>query len=210
MVIFWLIAGTIMVSVPYYIFYNPYDLWPSVISAGIGAALYLIALFINTIRSQLTGRYKMITTISGVLVLAMCFIGWSSMYQMSHYQRSTLNKIRTVIAEGIFLAEDINDRATPVFVQYHKQTVEKKGIVTLFKNMHGGKMKGEMFPTEYPASDPSKRLVRFFGDTMVVLNSVDTVAQGMNREFANFNGSVGRVQTTTILTAKGVTYERNN
>ena len=210
MIFIWLLVGTLMVSVPFYIFYNPYDLWPPIIAGGIGAAVYLLALAVKVIRSERSSKLKMIVATSTLVILALNYIGWSSMNDMSTYQRSTLAKIRTVIAEGIFIGDDVNTRAMPVFVQYHKTMGKKKGIVTIFKNIHGNKMKGDMFLSEDSQNDASKRYVHFYGDTMVVLTSIDTIARGLKSEFANANGSSGRVQTTTTITAKGVTYERNN
>jgi hypothetical protein len=142
MIFFWLFAGCLFVSVPFYLFYDPYTLWP---------ALY---------------------------------------------------------ASGILVSDDVCDRSIPVFAAYHSQRGEKKNIVPLFAEMYAGKIKDGFFPSVFSENDCTKRYVRYQGDTAVVLISVDTVAQGIRPGYRKINGSTGRLQMTTTLTALGVRYER--
>ncbi|MBI2427561.1 MAG: hypothetical protein HYV29_01945 [Ignavibacteriales bacterium] len=210
MIAIWFVAGCLAVAVPFYIFHDPFDLWSSLHAAGIGGTIYLFAFLYYLSKTEITMKFRILAgSLIGVFLVANG-VYWSTADKMSAYQRALLSKIRLVIGEGILVSEDVTERGMPVFASYHKQTGKKKGIVTLFKEMHGKKMKDDMFPGPYIETDPSKRFVYFYGDTAVVLVSVDTVARGREELFVNANGNTGRLQTTTRITARGVDYERNN
>lgn len=209
MIVLWLLAGSLLVSVPYYIFYDPYNLWPSVYAGGIGAAIYLVALLAYFMKKGNSIKKNALLSAVTLIFFVCSYLQWTTMDAMSSWQRSMLGTIRTIIGSDIFQSEDICDRTIPVYAAYHKQKGKKKNIVPLFSEIHAGKIKEGMYPMN-SKPDFSKRYVHFSGDTMVTLVSVDTVARGLHADFQNANGSTGRVQTTTTLSAHEVHHERNN
>jgi hypothetical protein len=210
MIIIWLFAGCIFVSLPFYLFYDPYTLWPSLYASGIAAAVYLVALLIYFLRKRPGKIMSVVVSAIVVLLLVTSVLHWRSMDTMTAWQRAQLGRIRTVISDNILVSEDVCDRSLTVFAAYHSQPGTKKNIVPLFAEMYGGKIRNGFFPSANTQGDHTRRYVRYQGDTAVALISVDTVAHGISPAFANFNGSRGRLQTTTIITAEGVRYERNN
>lgn len=210
MIAVWFVAGCIAVGVPFYLFDDPFDLWPSLYAAAVGGTVYLFAFLYYVSRTAITMKFKVLTGFLIALFLVTNSAYWGTSDAMSAYQRELLSKIRVAIGQGILVSEDVTERALPVYASYHTQKGKKNGIVTLFKKMHGSKMKDEMFPGPYPEYDATKRFVQFYGDTAVVLVSIDTVARGREELFVNANGNTGRLQTTARITARGVDYERNN
>ena len=209
MIVLWLLAGSLLVTVPYYIFYDAFNLWPSVYAGGIGAAIYLIALVVYFTKKGNTMKWNALLSAIVLIFCISSYFHWTMMDAKSSWRRSLLGKIRTVIGANIFQDEDICKRTIPVYAVFHKQKGKKKSIVPLFKEIHAGKVKNGMYPmSSYP--DFSVRYVHFSGDTMVTLVSVDTVARGLQISFKNANGSIGHLQTTTTLSAQGVHHERNN
>jgi hypothetical protein len=210
MVFIWLIAGSLLVSVPFYVFHDPYDLWPSLYAGGIGAAVYLSALVLYFIKTHPGKKLNIVVAACAVLLLVTSVLHWRTMDTMSRWQRERLALIRSFIAQSIFVNEDVCERAIPVFSEFRKQRVAGKKIAPLFAEIYKGKMKNGFFPSVDGDYQPSVRYVRYEGDSAVILISVDTVAFGVRSDFVNLNGSTGRLQMTTRLTGKGVRYERNN
>lgn len=210
MIVFWLVAGCLSVSVPFYLFYDPYTLWPSLYASGIAAAVYLIVLLVYFLRQRPGTILSVLASAVVVLLLTTSVLHWRRMDEVTAWQRAQLGRVRTVISDNMLMSEDACERSIPVFAAYHSQSGTRKSITALFAEMHAGKIKEGLFPSAYPDNDRSRRLVRYLADTAVVLISVDTVAHGMRPDYRNINGSIGRLQTTTTLTARGVRYERNN
>lgn len=213
MIFIWLIAGCLLVSVPFAIAFDPYNLWPSVYAGGYGAAVYLTALLIYSWRTNNSKRFNSIVSVVMLLFFIASGFHWTTMDTMTAWQRGLLGKIRSVIAHGIFYAEDVSERALPVYAAYHQQKGKKKSIVELFNATYQKNLQNGMFVRTYKEGfdyDPNKRYVQTVGNDAVVLISVDTVARGMNQEFRNIDGSIGRVEMKTTLTAKEVRNERVN
>ncbi|MFA6439276.1 MAG: hypothetical protein WCX28_08210 [Bacteriovoracaceae bacterium] len=209
MIFLWLVGGTVLVVVPFFLWHDPYSLWPSLYAGGIGAAVYLIALqFYFMRKSPKTGMNILFGVVLAVLLVT-SYSHWKTMDTMSAWQRTRIGLIRAVIANGIFVSEDVCERSVPVFAAFHKQQ-KKKGIAPLFAEFHAGKINNGLFPTTYSEYNPTRRYVHYQSDTAVVLVSVDTVAQGLQSDYRNADGSTGRVQVMTTLTSREVRYERNN
>ncbi|MFA6455463.1 MAG: hypothetical protein WCW40_01480 [Bacteroidota bacterium] len=206
----WFIAGCIAVVLPFYLFQDPFDLWPSVYAASYGGSAYLLAFLYYVVTTKVKTRLKIITGALIVVFIATNFLFISTQENMSRYQRSLLTKIRVAIGEGILLSEDVTERALPVYGAYKDQKGKKKGVGTVFRELHKDKIHDDIFVSTSTEYDASKRYVHFYSDTAVTLISVDTVARGTNGAFVNVNGSTGKLQSTTTITARGVTYERNN
>jgi hypothetical protein len=209
-IFFWLLTGCIFVSVPFYLFYDPLTLWPSLYASGIAAAVYLVTLLVYFLRKR---PGKIVSGLAAgivILLLVTSVLSWRTMDAMTAWQRAQLGLIRTVISDDILMSDDVCDRSVSVFAAYHSQRGTKKNIVPLFAETYAGKIKDGFFPSAYAEHDPTKRYVRYQGDSAVVLISVDTVAFGIRPDYRNINGSTGRLQLTTTLTASGVRYERNN
>lgn len=212
MIFLWLIAGSLLVSVPFYIFHDPYDLWPSLYAGGIGAAVYLIALVAYFIKTHPRKKLNAIIAVFAALLLVTSVLHWRTMETMTRWQRERLAMVRTMIGSAVFVSEDVCDRAIPALAEYHKQRGAGKAIAPVFADMYAEKIKDGVFlnPAKEFNDMPSIRFVRYEGDSAVLLISIDSVAFGERRDFHNLNGSTGRMQMTTRLTAKGVRYERNN
>jgi hypothetical protein len=210
MMIFWLLAGCIFVSVPFYLFYDPYTLWPSLYASGIAAIVYIVTLLIYFLRQRPGKTLSILVSAIAALLLVTSVIHSRTMDTMTAWQRAQLGRIRTLVSDNILTSSDACDRSIPVFAAYHSQPGVKKNIVPLFAEMYAGKIKNGLFPSAYLENDCTTRYVRYLGDTAIVLISVDTVAKGISPDFRNINGRAGWLQTTTTMTAREVRYERNN
>lgn len=210
MKVVWFIAGCFAVVLPFYLYQDPFDLWPSVYAASYGGSVYLLAFLYYVVTTNGRTRLKIITGVLIVAFITANFLFLSTQESMSRYQRSLLTKIRVAIGEGVLLSEDVTERALPAYGAYKDQKGKKKGISTVFRELHKDKIHENMFVSTSMEYDASKRYVHFYSDTAVTLISVDTVARGTDGAFGNVNGSTGKLQSTTTITARGVTYERNN
>ena len=209
MALLWLIIGSAMVVVPFYLFDTPMDPWPSVIAGAIGGTIFLVIFFFAIMqKTPFALRTKIISTSLLIIVLGASAVTWKTMYDMCHYQRSTLGKIRTIIGEGI-LHSYTEAAMLPPFRAYHAGNQRKPmSIGKLFLAMnkdciHDGSYK--FYGDQYQVS-----MVNEISDTSVTLILIDTVARGYNAGFKNLNGQTGRLQAKAILTEKGVRHEREN
>ena len=215
MIAIWFVAGCLAVAVPFYLYHDPFDLWPSIYAAGFGGTVYLFALLYYLYKTKITMKMKLLVgSLVGIFLVASA-VSWGTLDAMSRYQQKLLAKIRVVIGEGILVGEDVTVRGIPVYAAYHRQQGKKKGIGTLFREIHKKhirqNMSGEeMFVDDLSMNGANKTYVNFYGDTSVVLVSIDTVALGREKLFVNANGDTGRLQTITNISARGVDYERNN
>src|SRR5208283_5496102 len=102
MAIVWFFIGSLMVIGPFLIFHVPMDPWPGVVAAGIGGTVFVVLLFLFTIlRTPFTTKLKLLSSAVLTIILIASFVSWRTMYDMTHYQRTMLGKIRTVIGDGI-------------------------------------------------------------------------------------------------------------
>jgi hypothetical protein len=210
MVFVWLIAGCVFVSVPFYLFYDPFTLWPSLYASGIAAAVYHAALLMYFLRKRPGTLVSIAVPCIALLLLVTSVLHWRTMDVITAWQRAQLGRVRTLIADNILLNDDVCNRSLPVLAAYHAQSGKAKNVVPLFVDMYAGKINDGLFPSTDPYDKSTRRYVSYQGDTAVVLISVDTVAYGSDPHYRNINGSTGRLQRTTTLTARGVHYERNN
>lgn len=209
MTIIWLIIGVLMAVVPFWLFNTPMDPWSSVTAGAIGAGIFVLILFIATIRSALFSRkakiYSALFLVATVVVVSTT---WTTSYEQSHFQRRTLVKIRTIIGEGIFQAYTYDAMLPPFRSYYLQKPARKTPIGNLFMTINKDRINngvyladGQMYSITY---------LRDVSESGVTLISVDSVARGRDLAFANVDGQTGRLQVKAVLTEKGVRYEREN
>ena len=130
------------------------------------------------------------------------------MYDMSHFQRKLLGKIRTTIGDGILRSFTSEVMLPPFHDFYAKGQRRQIPIGKLFFAANKDRLRdGSLKP------DINNYYVSFLkdiSDTSITLMMVDTVARGRDAAFKNVNDQTGRVQARAILTERGVSHEREN
>jgi len=209
MVIVWFLVGSAMVVAPFLIFHIPMDPWPGVVAAGIGGGLFVVLLFLFVIlKTPFTTRTKFFASTLLAIAIIVSLVSWKAMYDMTHYQRFILGKIRTVIGEGIMEAAAY-DAMYPSFRKYYEQRPAAKiPIGKIFLAVNKERIHGKIY--RFEGDQFSQSDLEFLSDSVVTLTLVDTVARGKDLTFANFNGQKGRLQFRAELREKGVHYEREN
>jgi len=207
--ILWVIIGSGMVIVPYYLFDTPADPWPSVIAGGIGGALFLIALFTTImLKTPFPKRTKILSAIVFVIVFAAGALSWQTMYEMCHYQQKLLGTIRTTIGDGVLRSFTSKVMLPPFHEYYARNQRRQMPIGKLFLALHKDRIHGGHFKPD--TLDQQASFLNDISDTSITLTMVDTVARGRDAAFKNTNGQTGRLQAKAILTERGVQYEREN
>ncbi|MEI7905762.1 MAG: hypothetical protein WCI84_00245 [Bacteroidota bacterium] len=213
--IYWYGAGLLAIGIPYVAFYNPYDLWGSIIAGAAGAALFLLALSIYSLKQSSSRKEDVITGIVCVMLIAGFALESEKHYTMTTYQRQTLLKIRTVIGSGIIITDKIYGTMMPTLRVYYRQPEKGKKMETIFREMYGASIADGSF-NKYP---PLKDYVREFdimtyvsyqGDSVVQYICIDTTARGIDEHFKNASGHTGKLQYRSTLSKNGVKYERTN
>jgi hypothetical protein len=185
------------------------DPWPGVVAAGIGGTIFIVILFLFImLRTSFTSRVKIVSSVVLVIILAASFASWKTMYDMTHFQRILLGKIRTVIGEGIIEAASY-DAMYPSFRKYHEQSHQRKlPIGKIFFAVNKERIHDKVY--RFYTDQFMQSYLDNVSDSSITLIIVDTVARGKDLNFANFNGSIGRLQFKSVLREKGVHYEREN
>jgi hypothetical protein len=204
-------AGCLCVGVPFFIGYDSYDIWKSVIAGSIGGGVYVSVLLIISLKHFSSSREKFLA-VSGCLILMAGFASYTVIqYRMATYQHETLRKIRTVIGEGIIKSDKIYGSMMPVFRAYYGQPEgRKKTMVETFKGIHGAAISNGVFNKHQNNEMDIQTFVTFSGDSVVSYICVDSIAGGWNAEFKNSTGHSGKLQYRATLTQNGVSYERTN
>lgn len=212
----WGISGIVSVAVPFAAFYDPYDLWNCIMAGMAGGSLFLITLLIARREQLRAGTERAIVTAAAIFFIGGMGAHTYEMYQMTHYQCSTLLQIRTKIGAGIILTDKIHESMLPVLKDFHAQNGhEHRSIVELFRARYAHAIADGSFnqyprnPDQWETMD-AVTLVRFSGDSLVRYHCIDTIALGRDPKFTNTNGSIGRLEFTAQLTSRGVAYERIN
>jgi len=209
MAIVWLVIGAVMVVVPFFLFNTPMDPWPSVTAGAIGAGVFVLVLFIATVRSALfSQKAKIISALVFVAAVVSISITWETSYEQSYFQRNTLAKIRTIIGEGIFQNFTFDAMLPPLRAYYLQKPAKKTPIGNLFMKINKDRINNGVYRFENIQYEIT--YVRDVSESAVTLVSVDSVARGKDPSFANLNGQTGRLQVKAVLTEKGVRYERQN
>ncbi len=209
-IIWWIVGGTLLTTIAFFIPEQSGSLWPSVISSSIVALLYIIVfsiVWLPKIESK-TKRIAIAVTF-GVLVVFSAASATIS-YEGSVRQLDLMPEIRTTIETGVAEAF-IKDPLLETLRMYHSDDTNQ--------NM------GEVFITKYDSlitkdslftyghRDDDQTLFLYVDEASsdrVVLIGESSYVDGNNAEFTNFSGTTGRYQVRGILTSKGVDYERQN
>ena len=209
MPIIWIVFGVLMAAVPYGLFNVPKDPWPSIIAGGIGAGLFAIVLIIATMRNKVFSKKERIfSALIFIVMVTSILFSWQTSYEQSSFARSLLARIRADIGTSIF-QDYTYDAMLPPFRMYCLQKPAKKiPIGDLFVKMNKSRIvNGRCI---FENQEYSITYLKEVTPSGVTLISVDSVAHGRDPLFANMNGQTGRLQTKSVLTEKGVRYEREN
>ena len=207
--ILWVIIGSGMVIVPYYLFDTPLDPWPSVIAGGTGGALFLIALFTwIMVKTPFPKRTKIVSAIAFVIIFAAGALSWQTMYEMCHYQQKLLGTIRTTIGDGVLRSFTSTAMLPPLHDYYAKNQRRQMPIGKLFLTANKDRIHDGYF--KFDSDEYQVSFLKDVSDTSIALVMIDTVARGRDAAFKNFNGQTGRLQAKAILTERGVQHEREN
>ncbi|MGA7160819.1 MAG: hypothetical protein WBZ48_07445 [Bacteroidota bacterium] len=209
MAIVWFFIGAAMVIGPFMIFHVPMDPWPGVVAAGIGGTVFVLLLFSFTIlRTPFTRRIKLLSCAVFAIMLIASFVSWKTMYDMTHYQRTILAKIRTVIGDGI-IESACYDAMYPPFRKYYEQARSPRiPIGKIFLAVNKERIHDKVY--KFDGDEFIQSSLDNISDSSITVRMVDSVARGEDLNFINFNGLKGRLQFRAVLREKGVRYEREN
>ncbi len=209
MAIIWFFIGSLMVIGPFLIFHVPMDPWPGVVAAGIGGTVFVVLLFFFIIlRTPFAPRIKMLSTAILAIMLIASFVSWKTMYDMTHFQRTTLGKIRTAIGEGIMESASY-DAIYPPFRKYYEQShAPKLPIGKIFLAVNNERIHDKVY--RFDGDQFIQSSLDNVSDSTITLIMVDTVARGRDLNYPNYNGLKGRLQFKAVLREKGARYEREN
>jgi len=209
MAIVWFFIGSLMVIGPFLIFHVPMDPWPGVVAAGIGGTVFVVLLFLFTIlRTPFTTKLKLLSSAVLTIILIASFVSWRTMYDMTHYQRTMLGKIRTVIGDGIMENACYDAMYPPIRKYYEQSHLPKLPIGKIFLAVNKERLHNKVY--RFDGDQYIQSSLDNVSDSTVTLLMVDSVARGKDLNYENYNGLKGRLQFRAVLREKGVSYEREN
>ncbi len=211
MIIVWLLAGIVAVSVAFFVPANSSELWPALSAAAIPVVVYVLALAFYTLRSPITRKARIIAWISVLLVGGATYTSWSEMNALSHYQHNKLLEIHAVINRGIMMYY-IPKWQLAALESYYKQGPNKKeSLAQVFQRLNNGaKIGANIYKPQWDGDTTISIVVRTMSDNEVVLMGLHSYGKGRKVDFRNYNGRVGLIQEKFILTEKGLTHESEN
>ena len=210
MMVFWLLAGVVVVSVAFFVPGASIELWPNINAAGVAAFVYLIVLTAYAFRSPVPRLSRAIAWFAVLGAAVWISIGWRGMDETTHWQHDKLLSIKEVITRGVILAE-----LPPPFIKtleaYHKQQGKKKlTIGQVFRQENPSIKVGENFADSSHGGHRLAFVVESISDRDVFVVGFGGDCKGREAQFANYNGTYGIVQLEGILTEKGFSYDWQN
>jgi hypothetical protein len=212
--ILWLLAGVLLPYAAFYLVGSTNDHWASLNIAGVVSLIFLIVLLVYFMRSPFSIKTRVITWTAFVLVAAVGVIGWRGMEDLSKYQRRTIMEIRTVITKGILQVELYTPLQKTLATYYGQPGKKKETLGQVFQQLYPGGKVGEnihdVLQADLKVDDSLRVVVTSVSDNEIGLVGYHYFSRGRNKEFKNYNGRFGLVQTKAVLTEKGVRYESEN
>lgn len=210
MIIIWLIAGIIVVTIAYFIPGQDVDIWTNLNYAGIAAVIYVFILVVFTLRKPFSKKTITITWLIFIIAVLVVYLHWTEMNAQTHWQKNKLLELRAIISRGV-IQEKIQEILHRVLLSYHQQnSKDKKTIGDIFKEIYSTDSIGTNIYTPYYEGDSLRIYLTQLSDSEVVIVSQEMFVKGRNPEFRNYNGRLGMIQDRATLTAKGVRYESEN
>jgi hypothetical protein len=207
----WSAAGLFCIGIPFFSFYDPYDLWNSVIAGLIGGCIYLAGLYISSFRIFASHSERFLVGVVVMLLIVSFSLLTNVHHETTALQRDRLRTIRTKLGSGVIVTDKIYETLLPVFQAYHRQAVQKqKSITAIFKERYGTAITDGSFNRYADSEMDAVTHLSILGDTAVHIICIDTVARGLKTDFKNSSGHFGKLEYRGTLTAKGVRYERTN
>lgn len=203
--------GIIVTVVAFFIPEQSGSMWPSVISAGIAALLYLVvfsSIWIKKIKSP--AKRKAIATtfiVLGVFSIASAVISYESAARAS----DTLENIRTQIEDDLFYTF-IHEPLVKTLSDWSSSQDDQKKIGEVFASRYDSLIT-ESGLFEYKNRNDDLTMDIYVAESSsdsVVLMGESSYLMGEDAKFSNYSGNEGYYQVKAILTSKGISYERQN
>jgi hypothetical protein len=206
----WIIIGVVAIAIGFFLAPQSVEIWPSLDTAGIIAAVYSLALIIYTLRSPVPVKHRIIVGVICLFYAASIATHWIGTKNTTSWQQSRLQEIHSIIQRGIIKSE-CPQRLLAVLEKYHNQgKVKKVTLGNLFVQTYPGTAVGSNIYKPYMASDSMRLFITQLNDSMITITASHAFSKGRNPDFASYWGRKGTVQERFILTSKGVSHESDN
>lgn len=188
-------------------------IWTGLFLSLFGATVYLIVLYKYGKKNfKENNSEKTTLTFFSLLVISSVII-FSFDYYKATFQREVLNEIRVTIDSSVIESE-VRAELLEVYREYLLAKQESDISVTeVAVGFFGERLESDgKFVVKNPELEKDLSFL-FHKDPESDSFSVYSVAEhskSMDEDFENWDGSVGLLQTKTILTNKGVSHERQN
>jgi hypothetical protein len=214
MIVLWLIVGSIIVSVAFFLPGRSSDLWPNINNAGIGLLLYLAALLGVFSRSpHLTRRRRIVVIGVAVIAVVASVFSWRQMEDQTQWQRHKLGEIAAIIGHGIY-QEMLTDSLLSVLDDYyHQKEKAKSSLGQVYRKRYPPGNIGDPWSSIRPMgmpNPPDDIFLAAISDTQVVLVARHPWYRGRDSSFVTYNGPQGTIQVRATLTEKGLQYVTEN
>ena len=208
--IWWLLVGIAAVTAAFFYPPNSAELWPSLNSAGIAAAAYLVVFLLFTIRAPFRLRTRILILWSAFVVLGCIAANWILAERQGIRERASLSSVKSATARQTILSE-IPDSLLLVLQKYYAQDSSARSpIGSIFRQTYSpAGEKSELFQS--PVRDTAILYsLAVMTDTQVVVVAEGRYARGMDSLFTNAGGGKGGIQERYVLTVRGVHRETQN
>ncbi|MEX0719124.1 MAG: hypothetical protein WD059_00565 [Balneolaceae bacterium] len=188
------------------------NIWIGIFSAVIVSIVYLFFLDKWMIQKlQPSGTRKTVRYLIGFLVVLQLYaLGYHVISSSRQYDN--LMTIRTTIENSIAQLETEQTLIEALRHYHHEADKENRTVASSFIEVTGDRFLEDttLLPIT-PANSPAlSYTAEIPNPDSVFITVTSDVAWGTNTEFVNLGSEIGKYQAKAILTAKGVSYEREN
>jgi len=206
----WMATGVLVVVVVFFLFLEPYDLWPAVNASGIASAVFLIVLIIAVTRPPVQRYTRWIVLATALVVLFMHWYSWIEQQEQSKWQRSQLMRIHSYIS-GAIATTAMGDSLLLCLRDYCAQSdVPRQSMGEVFLARFPFAREGGSFYTPLHPDDSLQVHVLVLKPDSIQLAGRISYARGRNPNFIAYDGRVGVMEHRVTLTAGGLRHEFTN
>jgi uncharacterized protein YhhL (DUF1145 family) len=209
MIRYWLPIGLVLITGAYWLFADLYSLWPGLNAAAIMALVFFLAVVVYAFQAPFTRKARIFISIISIIIITLTIVGWVNFKATTDWQRTQLLTILGRVADGAMQAE-LSDISMNLLRTHHSQfNTSKNPIANTFAKLYPNIREGMRIERQHSA-DSLHIYCSVLQPERIELIARYSYVNGKDLTFKNYDGRIGKKQTRTVVTEKGVTYEYQN
>ena len=205
----WAVVGAALVTLSF-LLPSRDNIWSSLNTAGIVAAIYLAALMTAKLRQPFSVRARLLTWIIFLCTTVGILFFSNETYTATHWQQDNLLKARGKISRGILMSEMQPMLLKVLHIHEQQPPAQRESLRKIFQRLHPSCAVGGDMRLPASEADSLRIFLGWLSESQITLIGQEMYVKGRNPWFKNYHDKSGMIQESCTLTEEGVRYESEN